>query len=425
MTIQDGTETFKGDQVTGDKLDVTVGWHGTVLPTNPTNEIPTNGIFLLTATDGGNDPGWYENTGTVSAPVFTKRLSAGADPDPFGDGIDGADTNPTYSPTAAVPVIKSLTNLTISANVTWAGTGLIFIRVNGTFDLQAGFTITIDTNSEAAVGAKGDASAANIGDGGAGGLSRSTVIIIAKSIIGTGTITSTGVVGVAGVKPAGEENAQENSAPGGDSTGKHYIGDLISKGAPGVFSQAGGVNTSTEITDLDPVKDLKDTRDIVVSSGAGGASGEKFSTGLAGPGGGGGGGGAAVFLVLITDGALPAITITLTGGVGGVGGDQNTEPSTTANGQGGGGGAGGSTPLIRGGAGGSGAGSTFNDGGGGGGGGAASVFKIGTSDGTTTTLTGGAGGAGGSLSGGAGIIGGTKDFFDTWDDFVVFLTRGL
>jgi len=77
MTISDGTETFKGDQVTGDKLDTVSGWHGTTLPTAGPNEVPANGLFLLTATDGSNEPGWYENTNTKASPTFTKRTGFG------------------------------------------------------------------------------------------------------------------------------------------------------------------------------------------------------------------------------------------------------------------------------------------------------------------------------------------------------------
>ena len=77
----DGTSGIKGDQVTGDKLDRTRMWHGTTLPTNPTNEVPSNGLFLKTDTGA-----FYENTGTIGSPVFEIL----ALPDfLLGDGSDG------------------------------------------------------------------------------------------------------------------------------------------------------------------------------------------------------------------------------------------------------------------------------------------------------------------------------------------------
>ena len=77
MTISDGTQGILGETVGGAQLDTTLGWHGTVLPTSPTNDIPVNGLFLLTAVDGSNTPGWYENTGTKAAPVFVLRTATG------------------------------------------------------------------------------------------------------------------------------------------------------------------------------------------------------------------------------------------------------------------------------------------------------------------------------------------------------------
>ena len=59
----DGTDTITGNPVAGAKLDRTLLWHGTTLPTNPTNEVPANGLFLKTDTGI-----LYENTGTIHAP---------------------------------------------------------------------------------------------------------------------------------------------------------------------------------------------------------------------------------------------------------------------------------------------------------------------------------------------------------------------
>ena len=74
MSIFDGTNTFKSTQgISADHLDKTVVWHGTTLPTNPTNEVPANGLFLKT-----DDMILYENTGTEAAPVWTEVLGAGS-----------------------------------------------------------------------------------------------------------------------------------------------------------------------------------------------------------------------------------------------------------------------------------------------------------------------------------------------------------
>ncbi len=71
MTVQDGTDVFASTKaISSERLNTTVLFHGTVLPTNPTNEIPTNGKFLLTQKDGNNAPGFYINTGTVAAPTW-------------------------------------------------------------------------------------------------------------------------------------------------------------------------------------------------------------------------------------------------------------------------------------------------------------------------------------------------------------------
>lgn len=70
MTEIDGTERFA--EVTSSKLGKNVVWHGTTLPTNPTNQIPANGLFLKTDTGV-----LYENTGTESSPTWTSRTQAG------------------------------------------------------------------------------------------------------------------------------------------------------------------------------------------------------------------------------------------------------------------------------------------------------------------------------------------------------------
>ena len=71
MTTHDGTDTITGKIVTGDKLDKTLIWHGTSNPTAGTNAIPQYGLFLNTSSGI-----IYENTGTLSTPIWSSRLSS-------------------------------------------------------------------------------------------------------------------------------------------------------------------------------------------------------------------------------------------------------------------------------------------------------------------------------------------------------------
>jgi len=65
----DGTDTISGNTLTGAKLDRTLLFHGTTIPTNPNNEVLSNGLFLKTDTGV-----LYENTGTKASPTFTIRM---------------------------------------------------------------------------------------------------------------------------------------------------------------------------------------------------------------------------------------------------------------------------------------------------------------------------------------------------------------
>lgn len=67
MTNFDGTDVFTSNVVAGDKLDKVGVWHGTTLPTSPTNKIPTDGLFFKTDTGI-----LFHNTGTLASPVFTQ-----------------------------------------------------------------------------------------------------------------------------------------------------------------------------------------------------------------------------------------------------------------------------------------------------------------------------------------------------------------
>jgi hypothetical protein len=71
MTEYDGTDTFTGNNVTGSKLDTTVMWHGSTLPTSSNNQVPANGLFLNT-----NSGEIYENTGTLSSPTWVSSSSS-------------------------------------------------------------------------------------------------------------------------------------------------------------------------------------------------------------------------------------------------------------------------------------------------------------------------------------------------------------
>lgn len=68
MTVIDGTDIFGTEKpVTSERLNKTVIFHGSTLPTAGTNEIPTNGLFLL------DNDGIYENTGSIATPTWTLR----------------------------------------------------------------------------------------------------------------------------------------------------------------------------------------------------------------------------------------------------------------------------------------------------------------------------------------------------------------
>jgi len=432
MTISDGQDTFKGNQVTGDKLDVTAGWHGTTLPTNPTNEIPTNGIFILTGTDGSNSPGIYENTGTAGAPTWVARvLHAGLGDDFFGDGSDGPATNPVVN----AGDFKQYTNLTISANTTWgaSGSGPIVVFVSGTFDLQSGDTLTLAALAgQPAKGTGGSGGSAGGGDGSDGADGKSPVFIIAKAVTGIGTITGTGNVApnAPTTSTTGADTNGNNGTDAADTVGTgavHHLGAIQGKGAQGSTQPDEGPGNAKAIT-KNSIYGLSIIRTGECGSGGGGGEGTQgnLSTGrAAGAGaggggtpisrggdggkggtqastcnscGGGGGGGGGIFFVLISK-TLTAITITITGGAGGNGGNATAATRTV--------------------------------GGAGGGGGAAGVITVGDADNAVITVTGGAGGSIGTSSGTptvaseAGDAGGITEIFYTFADFEKSMKNGI
>ena len=82
MADYDGTSGFTGGVVTGNKLDVTVLWHGTSLPSGAANKVPQYGVFRLfdsiSAPTTYND--YIQTSATMSSPVFTLIPKPSSDP---------------------------------------------------------------------------------------------------------------------------------------------------------------------------------------------------------------------------------------------------------------------------------------------------------------------------------------------------------
>lgn len=364
MTVQDGTSVYAADRaVTSDRLNKTVLWSGTALPTNPTNEVPQDGRFLLTEIDGSNQPGIYKNTGSAAAPVWEIIMEEGTPIDSiFGDGSDGNATNPVLNGGD----VKQYDNLTIDDNVTLAGSGDIVVRVKGTFDLQSGKTITINTTG--APGTPGGAGDSLGGNGGAGGANKANVIILANTITGTGIITSTGDAGsnggngIAAVSNVNGKNGTDGVTP--EAFGNRFTAPLGGGGSV-VGAGGAGANSDTTYSETDLSKVVNFLLSGFIGSGGtgggegverktgnpthgagGGAGGNNaFAKGANGStgtthnpadnssGGGGGGGGCAALVVLISR-TISAINVTLTGGTGGSGGTGSSGGTGGAGGQG-------------------------------------------------------------------------------------------
>jgi hypothetical protein len=160
MVDYDGTDTFTGNVVTGNKLDTTAMWHGSTLPTSPTNEVPANGMFMDT-----DDGIIYENTGTLGSPTWTARTSASSTPAEFANATTGGAT---ITPTAQTG------NMILSVDNTKGTAGSVSINVDGTSEntvasgtittrvLNPSTSVTVTTSTD------GDVSAAsysgNVGD---------------------------------------------------------------------------------------------------------------------------------------------------------------------------------------------------------------------------------------------------------------------
>ena len=363
-----------------------------------------------------------------------------AEINPYGSGEDGCATNPVLSANS----VKSYTCLCITCNTIWGacGTGAIIVRVSGTLNIASCTTLTLDAdevlyNCTPSGGAGGNTNINRAGGGGAPGLARASVIIMANTITGTGTITYTGNVGGVGVSgdscgsgpPSPASGTKGDDGNLGETIGSKIITPLPTGGEGGHFPSGGntgdggiGGGTCEGIGSYYGFGNLLSK----FEPGAGGGGGEPGG-GAATRGGGGGGGGGTTFS---------------SGGAGGDGGN-----ACTANGAGGGGGGGGSgvnlilitntitaiTVNVTGGAGGAGGcagGSANSSGGGGGGGGGASLLLVAAADNTVGTTAGGAGGAAGAglgsgAAGSAGTAGGTNDLFLTTKDWFNILKRGF
>lgn len=420
MTISDGTETFKSDQVTGDKLDTVAFWHGTVLPTNPTNEIPVNGIFLLTATDGANSPGIYENTGDKTNPVFTQRVATQAiDPDAlFGDGSDGDTT--IASGTTTLTEEKHYDNVTIDAgaNLTSNEPMILFVKTK----LTVSGNLHMDGKGGAAGGgstigpsAGGAGGAANPLPGSPAGLPGQPGASIGGAVAGAGT---TGVAGPASSvgSPGGAGGAGGGSAP----SPAPPVGPGGSGGTSPNVSGAPAAGGTLNVRVKNVFRAISEP--ISTAIGAGGAGGGAAARGGGGGGGGGnpidnggnggnggggggaggvGGAGGGTLFVLAKEILVNAAGRISSNGLVGAAGASN--PGTSLNG------AGGEPNPFGAGTGGGGGGSNADGAAGGTGGNGGLllyVYNTLTNSGTIEAV-GGAGGAGGSSPGAGGGTGGT------------------
>jgi len=368
--------------------------------TNTTGCVPTDSQLFATATT---------NCATVTS-VCNVPSGREIIPNPFpnldkifGCGEDGCACNPVD----ASCMTRSYKNLTFSCSTIWNNIGTSVIRVSCTLTIDAcitwTFRNTLNTNSnkEDRIGFGGCGGTSPASPGGDGGNADASLVIFAKTVAGTGTITidsaSSGLSGTGGAGGPSPSTPGEFSL-GRDFSGVPFIEDYMS---PTTTSRIKGLDESALIN-------------LFGQGGRGGTSGLHPAAPPREAGGGGGGGATAAALLIVTENDMPSITIISTGGTGGNGGC----PSFCVNnGSGGAGGVGGSLPWVSGGGGGSGGPPPTGAGGGGGGGGAAGVFVISSCDSSVTyTLTGGAGGTAGAGAS-VGTAGGTGVLTMTFNEF--------
>ena len=416
MTDSDGTSTFNTRNVTGTKLDSVTLWHAAgAPPTAGSNEVPANGLYLNTLTGIV-----YENTNTKASPTWVARISPINYDSIFGDGSDGDATNPAL----VGGDIKSYNNLTISANTTWGSseTGIIIVRVKGTLTIDATKVLTISGTEylyfATPLGGSGGGTG---GNGGAPSNSACPVIILAKTVAGTGTIIMTAPAATNGSNGLNNDPEAVGGNGGDGGTGKSIGQTLIKRATGGQGGQLSGI-ASIGIGGIKSVSNddyLFNINSLFIELAHGGGGGEGGSGTGSPTGGGSGGGGAASMFAR--------------GGNGGAG-----QTATGTGGSGGGGGGGGAASLIliaetlsaitinvTGGTGGNAVLKNAGAEGGGGGGGSASLLLVGTSDTTSGSVTGGTGGTASGGAGTAGSNGVAQKIFITFSVWKTMIERGF
>lgn len=331
----------------------------------------------------------------------------------FGDGSDG-DTI-ISSNTTETKTVKMYRNLVIAAGVTYTVAYPSTIYVSGVLVLNG--TIRSPQGGGGFGGGGGNGtSLIGGGVGGAGAIAAIGVTVIARTVIGSGTISANGYAAANG------GNGSPPTGTGSGTNGGNGVGGTtdIGIGAPaaGALGNGGGVGgggtgggTSSAPTANDLIRELsrvaRTGRSNVAAGGGGGGGGGANNVTPAG-GAGGGSGGAGMYG---------------SGGAGGAGGSGSGAAADSGGGGGGGGGGAGLAVLVslfisdspavtaNGGAGGNGGTSGGNGGGagGGGGGGGGGLASVAGQSGNTatTSASGGAGGIVTGSSGGAAAVAGT------------------
>jgi len=187
---------------------------GTAFPA----EYVTNRLFWRS-----DENNLYSNTGTEASPLFTSLGGS-----LFGDGADGADTNPVN---CADP-IKHYTCLTFNCNTTWtlACLGPALIYVSGTLTIAACVTWTINGGHENNGGGIGGGGGG--GSGGTGGNPHSVIILAAAITAGANAkILLNGNDGCDGANGSGASNT--NGRCGQDAKYGVGIGGVQSSSAIG------------------------------------------------------------------------------------------------------------------------------------------------------------------------------------------------
>lgn len=325
--------------------------------------------------------------------LFGRELSLIGLNEPFGDSSDGATT--ISSNTSLGGVVKNYSSLTIDSTYTLDVDSGSIIFVDGALTVNGDLKCNATTFISGGAGGSGGLGA----DGATGGSPGGQILIIARSVEGSGTITADGEVPSAAAGP-GTGDSTGQSGNNGSTGSAGLVWNLLATnvadfGNGGTITTGGAGGTASAGVPIVRNMFLSSifSRCYGGSGGGGGESGE-YDTGTAGGGGGGGGAGGSLYSA---------------GGDGGAGGAHISSVTPGAGGGGGGGGAGGfiflytldnnSTITLRargatGGAGGAGAATGGN--GGGGGGGAGGVIFTYSDTAFTTAITGGSGGSAGS-----------------------------